>query len=336
MYFIIGLGSMGRRRVRCLLANGVRPEQIVGFDRREDRRQEAKQKHGVLTTERVEDLVKDEIKAVFVSVWPNAHTRYCLMAAEAKKHWFCEVPLAMTLADLDRLMQLTTQNKLLGAVGSQMIFHPGSIQMKDWLNQDATGGLVTGWGVCTSYFPTWHPYEDYRQFYVSDKSAGGANIDMLGHELQWMCWLLNQDIVAVNSRTSFRSNLELTPGSYDTADILIEFANGFTVNMHFDGINRGLDRGLWLVGNDSTIHWDLHGPKAYRFDSNENTYKGYGPDEFEYEQAYVREIGYFINCVAKNDITGWPVKFEQALNVIRFISAVDESAARNGVRVSLS
>jgi predicted dehydrogenase len=335
MYFVIGLGSMGRRRVRCLLANGVRPDQIIGFDRRDDRRAEAVQKHGIRTTDRAQDLAKDEIRAVFVSVWPNFHTPYCLMAAEAKKHWFSEVPLALELTDLDRLKALSNQNKLLGAVGSQMIFHPGSEQIKAWLDQDVTGGLVTGWGVCSSYFPTWHTWEDYRQFYVSDKSAGGANIDMLGHELQWMCWLLGQDIAAVNARTSFRSNLELTPGSYDTADILIEFTGGLRINMHFNGVNRGCNRGLWLVGNESTIHWDLHGPKAFQFDVKKNEYIGSGPEEFEYEQAYIREIGHFIRCVSTNDVIGWPVKIDQAMNVIRFIAAVDESEKQNGVRVAL-
>ncbi len=335
MYFVIGLGSMGRRRVRCLLANKVAPEQIIGFDRREDRRIEAKQKHGIRTTDRVQDLAKDDIKAVFVSVWPNGHIPFCLMAAEARKHWFCEVPLALDLTDVDRLNTITQQNKLIGAVGSQMIFHPGSEQLKTWLDQDVTGGLVTGWGVCTSYFPAWHPWEDYRQFYVSDKSAGGANIDMLGHELEWMCWLFGQKISAVNAKTSFRSNLELTPGSYDTADILIEFTGGLTINMHFDGVNRGSNRGLWLVGNESTIHWDLQGPKAYRFDLQNNASIGAGPDEFEYEQAYVREIGHFITCVKTNDTTGWPVKIDQAMNVIQFISAVDQSAAQNGERVVL-
>jgi len=293
------------------------------------------QKHGIRTTDRTEDLEKNEIKAVFVSVWPNFHTPYCLMAAQAKKHWFCEVPLALELTDLDRLKSVTQQNNLLGAVGSQMIFHPGSEQLKTWLDQDVTGGLVTGWGVCTSYFPTWHPWEDYRQFYVSDKSAGGANIDMLGHELQWMCWLLGQNILAVNARTSFCSNLELTPGSYDTAEILIEFTNGLRVNMHFDGLNKGMNRGLWLVGNESTIHWDLHGPKAYRFDPAQKAYVGFGPEEFEYEQAYVREIKHFIKCVETNDVNAWPVKFDQAANVIRFISAVDESEAKNGAEVTL-
>jgi predicted dehydrogenase len=334
MFFVVGLGSMGRRRVRCLLANGVKPEQIMGFDRRADRRAEGTEKHGIRTTDRAEDLGQSEVQAVFISVWPNFHTGYCLMAAENKKDWFCEVPLALAQTDLERLRAATATNNLIGAVGSQMIFHPGSIQLEEWLRQDVTGGLVTAWGVCTSYFPQWHPWEDYRSFYVCDKHAGGANIDMLGHELQWMCWLLKQDIVAVNARTSRRSAQELTPGSYDAAEIVVEFSGGLLVAMHFDGVNRGMDRGLWLAGNSATIHWDLKGPKAFRFEEEKKGYVGYGPDEFEYEQAYVREIGHFLKNLKTRE--PWPVKFDSAINVIKFLQAVDLSAAGGGKRVELN
>ena len=46
-FLIIGLGSMGKRRVRNLQALGYR--NIIGFDMREDRRKEAKEKYGIQT-----------------------------------------------------------------------------------------------------------------------------------------------------------------------------------------------------------------------------------------------------------------------------------------------
>ena len=41
-FLVIGLGSMGKRRVRNLLANGEKS--IFGFDLREDRRKETEEK----------------------------------------------------------------------------------------------------------------------------------------------------------------------------------------------------------------------------------------------------------------------------------------------------
>lgn len=58
---------MGKRRVRCLLANSIAPGQITVFDTREDRLQESVEKHAVKTTRDVEVALRDrDIVAVFV------------------------------------------------------------------------------------------------------------------------------------------------------------------------------------------------------------------------------------------------------------------------------
>lgn len=41
-------GSMCKRRIRCLLANDVDPQSIIGFDHRLDRRQESEEKYGII------------------------------------------------------------------------------------------------------------------------------------------------------------------------------------------------------------------------------------------------------------------------------------------------
>ena len=48
-YLVIGLGSMGKRRVRCLLALGISNADIMGMDIREDRCIESKKKYGIHT-----------------------------------------------------------------------------------------------------------------------------------------------------------------------------------------------------------------------------------------------------------------------------------------------
>lgn len=46
-FLVIGLGSMGKRRVRCLKHLGY--EMIVGFDLRDDRRMESEVKYNIKT-----------------------------------------------------------------------------------------------------------------------------------------------------------------------------------------------------------------------------------------------------------------------------------------------
>ena len=69
-FLVIGLGSMGKRRIRCLQALGY--DDITGYDTREDRRAEAKEKYGVHVLQRCDDIDK-AFDAVIVSVPPDRH-----------------------------------------------------------------------------------------------------------------------------------------------------------------------------------------------------------------------------------------------------------------------
>ena len=60
-FFVIGLGSMGKRRVRCLQA--LNYNDIVGYDPRADRRQEAEKLYGIKT---VAELKKTSLSVIQV------------------------------------------------------------------------------------------------------------------------------------------------------------------------------------------------------------------------------------------------------------------------------
>ena len=55
-YFIAGLGSMGKRRIRCLISNNIDPQTIIGFDHRLDRRKESENKYNIRTTDNFNDF----------------------------------------------------------------------------------------------------------------------------------------------------------------------------------------------------------------------------------------------------------------------------------------
>ena len=46
-YLVIGQGSMGTRRVRCLLANGIGSERILVYDAKQERVLESMEKYGM-------------------------------------------------------------------------------------------------------------------------------------------------------------------------------------------------------------------------------------------------------------------------------------------------
>mgnify|MGYP003823988081 CR=1 FL=1 len=86
----IGLGSMGKRRVRCLQALGYKD--VVGFDLRQDRRNETEQKYRIKTYGDIAQAIKEcNPDAFIISVPPHVHHIYVKLAIENKKHFFVEV-----------------------------------------------------------------------------------------------------------------------------------------------------------------------------------------------------------------------------------------------------
>src|SRR5215211_7392152 len=93
---VIGLGSMGKRRIRNLKANGV--ERISGFDLRSDRRKETAEQYSIPIFASVEvALDKSSYDAWIISVPPDKHHVYMKSALEKNVPCFIEA----SVVDID-------------------------------------------------------------------------------------------------------------------------------------------------------------------------------------------------------------------------------------------
>ena len=90
-FLVIGLGSMGKRRIRNLQFLGV--SNVIGVDVRKDRCKETQQKFNIDTYQSIdivpEFLIK-KVKAFIISVPPDLHSFYITKAVENKTPCFVE------------------------------------------------------------------------------------------------------------------------------------------------------------------------------------------------------------------------------------------------------
>ena len=77
---IVGLGSMGKRRVRCLKRLGI--SEITGFDPRPDRREETNSKYGIDTLDDWDRAKRLPVNAWIISTPPDTHIGYGLQAID--------------------------------------------------------------------------------------------------------------------------------------------------------------------------------------------------------------------------------------------------------------
>ena len=87
-FLVIGLGSMGKRRIRNL--QYLKAGEIFGFDPRQERREEVIQRYGIKVCATFEAALKLNPDALIISTPPDLHMSYALLSARAGKHFFTE------------------------------------------------------------------------------------------------------------------------------------------------------------------------------------------------------------------------------------------------------
>src|SRR5882724_7174264 len=118
-FLIVGLGSMGKRRVRCLKALGH--ECIFGFDRREDRRAEAAKLYDIETFGDVEEAIaKCKPSALIISVPPDVHHIYMKIAVSHGLHFFVEASVVDT--DMEEIAASVKRAGIVGVPSATLRF----------------------------------------------------------------------------------------------------------------------------------------------------------------------------------------------------------------------
>ena len=136
-FYVIGLGSMGKRRIRNLLALRVPSTKIFGFDPDRKRCREAEKMFGVKTETDFERGFASWKPSVFiVSTPPDKHSKYFLFAAKRKIHFFVEVT---TVDDgYQKLLPLLTPS-FVAAPSATFRYAPGVLKLREIIEKGVIG-----------------------------------------------------------------------------------------------------------------------------------------------------------------------------------------------------
>ncbi|GAI32583.1 unnamed protein product, partial [marine sediment metagenome] len=136
---VIGLGSMGKRRLRNLKA--LKEEDILAFDLREDRRKEVEEKYRIKTFANFEEAMKEKPEVFIISVPPDIHLKYQLYAAKHDIHFFTEASVVKD--GLEEVIELLKQKDIVGVPSSTLRFHPAIKKIKELVDNNKIGRLCT-------------------------------------------------------------------------------------------------------------------------------------------------------------------------------------------------
>ena len=297
---IIGLGSMGKRRIRNLLFWGLSKQQIFGLDTSLARCREAAKEYGIKTFDVFNKADKEIDPDVYIiCTSPLRHHEYFLHAAKKKKHFFVEATTATVgYAELKPLLD----GSFVAAPSCTFRHFPAVKKIKELLSSGAIGKSLVFNHYLGQYLPDWHPYEDYRQVYFSKKDTGGAR-EMFPYELVWLTGIFKSSVKKVTGVRGRISDLEITAD--DIYSSIVQFENGVVGSMMIDLLNRKACRTIKIIGTVGTLDWNWLEKEIKIFNiKNNNTEivnldggKKIGQYNTE-EDAYEAEIGDFLQAIA--------------------------------------
>lgn len=329
-FLIAGLGSIGRRHMRNLIALGEKD--IILFRTRKATMPDDELADFPVETDLQEALQKHKPDAVIVANPSALHLDVAIPAAETGCAILLEKPVSDSLERLDVLQKTAEKSGSRILVGFQFRYHPTLNKARELIQSGAVGKILTVHAHWGEYLPNWHPWEDYRQSYAARAELGGGVIVTLTHPLDYLRFLLG-DVESLWSFNDHLSPLELNVE--DAAEIGLKFSSGAVGGVHVNYFQRPPVHRLEIVGENGTLRWDntdgvlhfLQMPAAFgTWDANppaavEEQYQL--PDGFERNQLFAAQMRHFVETArGESD----PIcTLADGVNALRLALAAQES-----------
>ncbi len=322
-FLIVGLGSMGKRRIRNL--QHLQAGELLAYDPREDRREEAKQRYGVATFTEFGAAMEAHPDALIISTPPDRHIDYALAAARANLHFFTE---ASVVDDrMDELINICSGKRIVAAPSCTMRFQPSVRTIKDLITANTIGPILHFTYHSGQYLPDWHPWEDYRTYYVARRETGACR-EIVPFELTWLTWLFGD----VEKLSCIKAKLsKLAVDIDDVYQMIMRFESGALGHLLVDVIARVPYRSCRFLSEEGVIEWAWAEKKVKVFTAGDGKWTEHPEPEQFVEKGYVAAENMYIeemNCFLRA-IRGeqpYPYTFVQDKRILDLLLAAEKSS----------
>lgn len=290
---VIGTGRMGSVHTRNL-ARAIPEANLVALcDIRLEVAQALADELGVPRVVRdYHDLLTDKnIEAILIATPTDTHTFIVEDVAAAGKHIFCEKPIALDLADVDRALNAVAKAGVKFQVGFNRRFDKNFQRAHDIVASGEIGRP------CILHIVSRDPEPPSVEY---ARSSGGMFLDMTIHDFDMARYQLGEiEEVYATGKVLVAPQLEQA-NDVDTTLTMLKFANG-AIGV-IDNSRRaayGYDQRLEILGSQGSISVENESEnKLVRADKD-----GYHTSRLlyffmnRYAPCYVEEVRQFVECV---------------------------------------
>ena len=249
---VIGCGGIAARRTipefKTMVSN-ARIVSVMGMS--PNRAKEVAERFDVThSCDTVEELLEQDIDAVYIATPQNVHCRQTVQAAKAGKHILCEKPIAVTVAEVEQMQAACDDAGVKFMLAWCMRQNVYNRKARELVQAGQLGKMVMGRAQLTCWYP---PIPGAWRQDVSI-SHGGSLLDMGTHCLDMLEWIMDARIVEV---TGFQDMLvqDYPTQLEDTSTIVVRFDNGAQgiVDNYFNLPDAAAQNALELHGTKGSI-----------------------------------------------------------------------------------
>lgn len=273
-------------------------------------------------------IQKEDLDTVHVCTPHHLHAPITILAAENGINILTEKPMSIKEKNAVQMIETAEENDVTLGVIFQNRYNPGSLAVKNNLDNGALGEIKAG-----KLFLTWQRTDEY--YSESDwkgtweKEGGGVIIDQAIHTMDLMRWFMDDEVKSVEASiaTRYHDLIEVE----DMAEGIIEFNSGvmasfYTMNFYsYDApieVELDCENGQARLKND-TAEIEFNNGRKIIATRNPKESFNYGDVESYWGVSHIKQINNYYDALKNDeqpDITG-----KKAFKTQQMICAIYES-----------
>jgi predicted dehydrogenase len=311
---MIGAGTIAKGHAGAIQKNdNIRIAAVMDPDG--GRAKELADESGATAYTSLEEILGDDgVQGVHVCSPHSFHADQVVAAATAGKHVLVEKPMALSVADCDRMIEACERADRVLMVGQVMRKYTANLKVRELIAQGAIGQVGHLIRRRYGYFDPTGPESPYGAWYLDVKIGGICVLYGFGtHEYDTMYWLLQSPVEKVYAQGS--ESTELYKGQKDSYSSIMNHENGAVSVLTQSAVCKPGAHDQYIVGSEGTIvvtggKITLNGEEV--------------PYEEDPRQGMIAQIGEFATCSLEGkepDASGRSVRHTMAVIEAAMVSA---------------
>jgi predicted dehydrogenase len=248
---LIGAGDIARRRVAPAMCDSPACELAAVARGRAELADEfatafgASRSHGAW-----QELVRDSgIDGVYIATPVHLHAAQTIGAAEAGRHVLCEKPMAMSVAECDRMIAACRASGVALGIAYYRHFYPVVARIQQLIGSGAIGDPVL---VHINAFEPFDAGPDHPRYWLLKKAqaGGGPMFDFGCHRLEVLLNIFGP----VRRAAGMTANVRYLREVEDTAVALLQLGNGACATIAVTHAAEASRDALDIFGTHGSLH----------------------------------------------------------------------------------